>query len=79
MPTETLDVRDAQTRLAELVKRVITGTEMVLTDGGTPVVRLVPVLGARAGTRQAGLHAGSIETSTDFNEPLPDDFWTGAA
>lgn len=79
MPMETVDVRDAQARLTELVPRVMAGTEVILTDGGKPVVRLVPVAGGRVGNRQAGLHAGAIEMSDDFNEPLPDDFWTGAA
>lgn len=27
--------------------------------------------------RMAGLHAGAIWTSDDFDEPLPDEFWTG--
>jgi len=79
MAMETVDVHDAQARLTELVPLVMAGTEVVLTDGGTPVVRLVPILGSRAETRQAGLHVGAIEMSADFNEPLPDDFWTGAA
>ena len=79
MPMETVDVRDAQPRLTELVQRVMAGTEVVLTDRGTPVVRLVPISSSPAGTRRAGLHAGAIEMSDDFNEPLSDDFWTGAA
>lgn len=27
--------------------------------------------------RVAGLHTGQVEMSPDFNEPLPDEFWTG--
>jgi hypothetical protein len=26
-------------------------------------------------SRIAGLHRGAIQTSDDFDEPLPDDFW----
>lgn len=29
--------------------------------------------------RKAGLHVGAIWTSDDFDEPLPDKFWTGSA
>ena len=29
--------------------------------------------------RKAGLHAGAIWTSDDFDEPLPDEFWTGTS
>jgi hypothetical protein len=28
--------------------------------------------------RKAGLHAGAIWTSDDFDEPMPDEFWTGS-
>jgi hypothetical protein len=38
----------------------------------------VSVAGA-AGPRVAGLHAGAVWTSDDFDEPLPDDFWIGTA
>jgi len=38
----------------------------------TPVARLVPI-----SVRAAGLHAGAIWTSPDFDEPLPDEFWMG--
>lgn len=27
--------------------------------------------------RVLGLHAGSIQMSDDFDEPLPDEFWLG--
>ncbi len=29
--------------------------------------------------RIAGLHAGAIWMSDDFDEPLPDEFWLGTA
>ena len=41
MSTVTLD--DAQKRLGELVQRLASEKEMVLTDAGKPVARLVPV------------------------------------
>lgn len=34
---------------------------------------------AQSVQRKAGLHAGAIWTSEDFDEPLPDEFWTGTA
>lgn len=30
-------------------------------------------------SRVAGLHTGAIWTSGDFDDPLPEDFWTGNA
>jgi len=74
MHTETVDIQEAQTRLPELVSLVLAGTEVILTEGATPRVRLVPV----AKPRIAGLHNGAITTSDDFDAPLPDDFWLGA-
>jgi len=35
----------------------------------------VPVL---TKPRVPGLHPGAIWTSEDFDEPLPDEFWTGS-
>lgn len=29
--------------------------------------------------RVAGLHSGQIRMSEDFDEPLPEEFWTGTA
>ena len=53
------------------------GTEIILTEGSTPLARIVSM--ARATTpRVAGLHPGAIWTSEDFDEPLPEEFWTGA-
>jgi len=78
MPTKTIDVNEAQTRLPELVSSVETGAEIILTKDNTPVARLVP-LAIAIMNRVAGLHAGASWLSPDFNAPLPDSFWTGEA
>jgi prevent-host-death family protein len=80
MLAKTVDVHEAQTRLSELLSLVLTGAEVILTQGNQPLARLVPVLPlTTSAPRAAGLHAGAIWTSDDFDEPLPDEFWTGAA
>ncbi len=71
METVTVDVSDAQTRLRELLDRVNAGVQIILSENEKPIARLVPV-----SEKIAGLHAGSIWTSDDFDEPLPDSFWT---
>ena len=76
MQTKTVDVHEAQTRLVELLSLVSAGTEIILTAGNTPLARIVPMAGALT-PRVAGLHPGAIRTSEDFDEPLPEDFWTG--
>ena len=72
MLTRTIDVGKEPPDLRVLLSLVAQGTEVVLTEGDTPIARLVPV-----GKRVAGLHAGAIRTSEDFDEPLPDEFWMG--
>ncbi len=74
MLTTTVEVREAGTRLKELVHLVETGTDVVLTNDNRPVARLIPVA-----PRVAGLHLGSAWTSNDFDAPLSEQFWTGEA
>ena len=76
MQTKTVDVHEAQTHLVELLSLVSAGTEIILTAGSTPLARIVPMAWAPT-PRIAGLHPGAIWTSEDFDEPLPEDFWTG--
>lgn len=72
MSIQTIDVRKAPPDLKGLLSLVAEGTEVVLTEGDTPLARLVPI-----GKRVAGLHSGAIWISEDFDEPLPDEFWLG--
>lgn len=74
MSTKTVEVRDPQATLLDLLAKVREGVDIVLADGATPVARLVP-LSLSTTPRKAALHAGSISTSADFDEPLADDFW----
>ena len=76
MQTKTVDVDEAQTHLVELLLLVSAGTEIILMAGSTPRARIVPMAGAPT-PRVAGLHPGAIWTSKDFDEPLPEGFWTG--
>ncbi len=71
MQTQTVDVSEAQAHFQELLRRVATGVHVVLSEDEKPVAHLFP-----AGVRIAGLNAGAIVTSDDFDTPLPDQFWT---
>lgn len=71
METETVDIGEAQAHLRELLDRVSAGVHIILSENEKPVARLVPM-----SERIAGLHTGSIWTSKDFDDPMPDDFWT---
>ena len=78
MATKTVDLAEAQSSLPELVSLANAGVEVVLTKNSTPVACLVPMESPPA-KRLPGLHPGAIEASEEFDQPLPDEFWTGKA
>jgi len=65
MQTETIDVGEAQAQFTDIVHRVVAGVHIILSENRKPVAHLLP-----AGMRMAGLHAGAISTSDDFDAPL---------
>lgn len=74
----TVDVNEAKRKLPELLALVKAGGEVFISEGDAPVVRLSVVAGPRANkARVAGLHAGAIWVSEDFDEELPAAFWMG--
>ncbi len=77
MATKTIDIRDVQTQLNELLSLALQGTEIIFAKDNTPLARLVPVNEPASKPRIAGLHQGAILTSDDFDDPLPDNFWIG--
>ena len=78
MLTETVDVQDIKTRLAELLSLMQQGTKVILEQDGVPLARIVPITSPTK-PRVAGLHRDAIWISDDFDEPLPEEFWVGTA
>ena len=76
METITIDVQQAQPSLSELLLLLAQGEEVVLTEKDQPLARLTS-LRSTAKPRIAGLHLGAMKMSDDFDEPLPESFWTG--
>jgi len=75
--TQTVTVAEAQNKLQDLLAQALAGNEVIITEHGTPVARLVPVEAPSLKKRVAGLNRGTISTSEDFDQPLPDEFWLG--
>jgi prevent-host-death family protein len=75
MGTRSVDVEEAKEHLSELLSLVREGIEIVLTESDAPLARLVPIATSRS-PRVPGLHAGAVRTTDDFDEPLPQEFWT---
>lgn len=71
MAERAVDLNHAQSLLPDLVRRAVRGEDVVLTDGGEPVARIIPITRA-LGPRQFGSARGLIRMMDDFDEPLED-------
>lgn len=76
MTTKTIDLKETEVQIAELLSLVSKGTEIIFADGDKPFAKLVRI-DEREKIRVPGLHQGAIWISGDFDEPLPTDFWMG--
>jgi antitoxin (DNA-binding transcriptional repressor) of toxin-antitoxin stability system len=75
MIVKTVDIREAQEQLLELVSLALEGNEVIILVNDKPIARLVPVSSPNQ-PRVAGLNKGQIWVGEDFDEPLPEEFWT---
>lgn len=67
-------VGEAKARLSELLNRVESGDQVVITRRGTPIALLQPYTGSAGGRAAAlGNATGLVEVADDFDAPLPDD------
>lgn len=76
-----VSVKEAKSRFPDMLDRIAIGEEVVITDKGEPVAKLVPIP-ARAKKRRKfrfGSAKGEFTVPDDFNDPLPkeieDLFW----
>ena len=72
---KTAAVSELRARLGEFLRQVKAGNEVLITDRGTPVARLVPISGASAGKESLSLleKQGLIKIGSG---KLPKNFWT---
>ena len=75
MATTTIDISKHPTQLADLLALVGAGTDVIITQDNKTVARLVPM--SDSTERIGNLNPHSIQTSDDFDAPLPDAFWLG--
>lgn len=64
-------VREAKTSLSRLLRRVAAGEEIVITRGGRPAARLVPIEDDTP--RAFGFDRGVVDIRDDFDAPLDDE------
>jgi len=71
-------IHAAKTNLSKLIEAALAGEDIIIANGSTPVVRLVPV---REGPFKIGLLKGRVTgRGPDFFEPMADDdldLWEG--
>jgi antitoxin (DNA-binding transcriptional repressor) of toxin-antitoxin stability system len=73
----TIDIRDGQPQLSNLLDLMAAGDEVLIVEGDKQQARLVPIVASKK-ERVAGLTPGAIWISDDFDDPLPDEFWLGS-
>ena len=75
----TVDIDEAKQKLTELLDLARAGNEVFIAENDRPVARLTAIVSApeESRVRVAGLHAGAIWVSEDFDEELPEAFWLG--
>jgi prevent-host-death family protein len=65
------NIHEAKTHLSKLLKHVMSGEEVIISNAGRPVARLVPYTDHPA-ARVPGRDRGTITISDDFDSPLPE-------
>lgn len=65
----TYNVDEARISLSELIDRASNGEEIILSKGGKPLAKLVP-LNRRLRPREPGGREGRVQISEDFDTPL---------
>ncbi len=67
-----VNIHEAKTQFSRLLRRVATGEEIIITNRGVPVARLVPVPVPKP-VRKLGPYRGTFKVPDDFDAPLPDE------
>jgi len=66
------ELPDNLSDFGELLRRVLSGEEVILSQAGNPVARIVP-FSHQPLPRIPGLDRGKVIITPDFNSPLPED------
>ena len=70
---ETVNIHQAKTHLSRLLSRVEHGEEIVISNRGIPVAKLVPFRPSPERISSLGQDRGEFVVPDDFNAPLPED------
>ncbi|MBF0411218.1 MAG: type II toxin-antitoxin system Phd/YefM family antitoxin [Desulfamplus sp.] len=68
-----IDIKQAATCFPDLLQKTIEGNEVLITQNGQPIVKLIDVRKKRKKKRQFGSAKGLIKMADDF-DATPEDF-----
>ena len=67
----TVNVHEAKTHLSRLLRKVMSGEEIVIARGNQPIAKLIPV--REVSERALGADNGLFVVPPDFTAPLPEE------
>jgi prevent-host-death family protein len=70
---ETVNIHQAKTNLSRLLSRVELGEEIIISNRGVPVAKLVPFHNRADRKASLGLDQGRFTVPENFNDALPAD------
>ena len=73
--SKSVDIDSAEANFENLLSLLKDNPEIILTKKGIPIGIMKPI--SSLPPRVAGLHPGAIQTSEDFDQPLPGDLGMG--
>ena len=65
---ETVNIHEAKTQLSRLLSRVELGEEIIISNRGVPVAKLVPLEQPQSRRQSLGRDRGLFVVPSDFNE-----------
>lgn len=70
---ETVNIHQAKTNFSRLLSRVENGEEIVISNRGIPIAKLIPFRTSLNRRSSLGQDRGKFVVPDDFNAPLPDE------
>jgi prevent-host-death family protein len=70
---KTINIHEAKTNLSRLLTRVENGEEIIISNRGIPVAKLVPFRASLDRRASLGQDRGRFIVPDDFNTPLPQE------
>jgi prevent-host-death family protein len=70
---DTINIHEAKTNLSRLLARVELGEEIVISNRGVPIAKLVPFRTSADRRQSLGSDKERFVVPEDFNAPLPED------